>query len=104
MKIRIATRKSALALWQAEHVAALLTTLPEVDAVGSYIMGHDPKELFYTRIAKERGLGENDPEKINIFWIRDDGIVPVRNLAEIKRYRLGVNLHTWTETGKRLFW
>lgn len=77
---------------------------PEVDAVGSYIMGHDPKELYYTRIAKERGIGESDPEKINIFWVRGSEIVPVKNMSEIKRYRLGVNIHTWTETGKRLFW
>ena len=33
MKIRIATRKSALALWQAEHVADLLNALPDVDSV-----------------------------------------------------------------------
>ena len=76
----------------------------EVDSVGSYIMGHNPKELIYTRIGKERGLGENDPEKIKIFRINDSGIEQVKNLTELKRYRLGVNLHTWTETGKRLFW
>lgn len=33
MKIRIATRKSALALWQAEHVAERLRELDEVDTV-----------------------------------------------------------------------
>ena len=33
MKIRIATRKSALALWQAEHVASLLGQIEDVDAV-----------------------------------------------------------------------
>ena len=76
----------------------------EVDSVGSYMMGHDPKELLYTRIAKERGLGENDPNKIDICWIRNGEISPVKNPGEIKRYHLGVNLHTWTETGKRLFW
>ncbi|MCH8945167.1 MAG: hypothetical protein IH910_10325 [Proteobacteria bacterium] len=31
MKIRIATRKSALALWQARHVSAMLENLPNVD-------------------------------------------------------------------------
>ena len=76
----------------------------EVDSVGSYMMGHDPKELLYTRIAKERGLGENDPNKIEICWIRNGEIIPVKNPGEIKRYRLGVNFHTWAETGKRLFW
>ena len=33
MKIRIATRKSALALWQAEYVASLLAQLDAVDEV-----------------------------------------------------------------------
>lgn len=76
----------------------------EVDAVGSYIMGHDPNELPYTRIGKERGLGESDPAAIRIYRIRNGEIVPVRNLSDIKRYRLGVNMHTWAETGERLFW
>ena len=80
-----------------------LSTL-EVDSIGSYIMGHDPTELPYTRVGKERGLGECDPNKIDLYWIRNGEIVPVKDLSEIKRYRLGVNLHTWSETGKRLFW
>lgn len=33
MRIRIATRKSELALWQANHVAALLRSQPDVDEV-----------------------------------------------------------------------
>jgi hydroxymethylbilane synthase len=33
MKLRIATRGSPLALWQARHVAAALTQLPDVDGV-----------------------------------------------------------------------
>lgn len=78
-------------------------SMPEVDAIGTYILGHDPKELYYTRIAKERGLGECDPLKIDLYWIRD-GQVSRANLADVKRYHLGVNLHTWTETGERLFW
>jgi hypothetical protein len=77
--------------------------MPEVDAIGTYIMGHDPRELFYTRIAKERGLGECDPRKIDLYWIRE-GQVTKANLADVKRYRIGVNLHTWSETGERMFW
>jgi len=76
----------------------------EVDAVGTYIMGHDPNELYYTRIGKERGIGECDPQKIDIYWIRNGEVVKIRDVSEIKRYRLGVNMHTWTDTGKRLFW
>ena len=77
----------------------------EVDSIGSWIMGHDPRELYYTKIAKERGLGENDPGKINLYWIRDGDIIPVKNLAEIKRYKLGVNLHNRVkDLGERLMW
>ncbi len=78
-------------------------SMTEVDAVGSWIMGHDPTELPYTRIAKERGLGECDINKIDIYWIRDGHISKAR-VPELKRYKLGVNLHTWSETGERLFW
>jgi len=76
----------------------------EVDSIGSYIMGHDPTQLPYTRVARERGLGECDPNKISIYWIRDNEVVPLKDLSEIKRTPLGVNMHTWAETGKRLFW
>jgi len=79
-------------------------SMTEVDSVGSYIMGHDPTALPYTRVARERGLGECDPGRIDLYWIRDGDVVPVKNLSEIKRYRLGVNMHTWAETGERLFW
>jgi len=83
-------------------IAGISTT--EVDAVGSYIMGHDPQEIPYLRIAKERGLGENDLDKIDIYWIRKDEIVPLKDISEIKRTPLGVNMHSWDETGERLFW
>ena len=67
-------------------------------------LGHDPRELFYTRIFKERGFGENDPSRVKIFRLSEEGISPVRSPGELKRFRLGVNLHTHRETGERLFW
>jgi hypothetical protein len=76
----------------------------EVDAVGNYIMGHNPSEMWYTRVAKERSLGECDIEKIDIYKIRNGEITPVKNIAEIKRYSLGTNLHSWNERGIRLIW
>ena len=78
--------------------------MAEVDAVGTWLMGHDPRELYYTRIAKERGLGECDPAKIAVYRLSEDGIEPVRNITSLKRHRFGVNFHTWAETGERLFW
>jgi len=77
----------------------------EVDAVGSWIMGHDPRELWYTRVAKERGLGECDPEKIDIYFIRDNGDVEkVRNLSQVKRHPLGLNWSRKDDPDERLFW
>ncbi len=77
----------------------------EVDAVGTYVMGHDPLEMPYLRIAGERGMGENDVRKIDIYRIRENGdIEPLKNITEINRHKLGVNLHSWEETGERLFW
>ena len=76
----------------------------EVDAVGSYFMGHDPRELWYTRVAKERGLGECDVDKIDIYWIRGGEIVPLKNLAEIKRHPLGLNWARMKDPEQRLFW
>ena len=77
----------------------------EVDAVGNYVMGHDPTEIWYTRVAKEKNLGECDINKIEINWIHDSGdIVPVKNISEIKRYPLGLNWARSKDPDERLFW
>ena len=77
----------------------------EVDAVGSYVMGHDPRELWYTRVARERGLGECDINKIDINKILDSGeIVPIKNISEIKRHPLGLNWARKENPDERLFW
>jgi hydroxymethylbilane synthase len=57
MKIRIATRKSALALWQAEHVAALLRDLPEVDEVGLVPLSTRGDEILDRSLQKIGGKG-----------------------------------------------
>ena len=72
---------------------------------GSYIMGHDPREVWYTRVAKEKGYGECDPNKIDIYWIRENGdIVLVRNLAEIKRVSLGLDWYRSGNPDDYLLW
>lgn len=77
----------------------------EVDAVGSYFMGHDPRELWYTRVAKEKGYGECDPSKIKIYWIRENGnIEPLKDLSEINRQQIGLNLARKKDPDQRLFW
>ena len=57
MKIRIATRKSALALWQAEHVAALLEQLPEVGAVELVPLSTRGDEILDRSLQKIGGKG-----------------------------------------------
>jgi hydroxymethylbilane synthase len=57
VKIRIATRKSALALWQAEHVAALLRELPEVDSVELVPLSTRGDEILDRSLQKIGGKG-----------------------------------------------
>ncbi len=57
MKIRIATRKSALALWQANHVAARLLELPEVDDVTLVPLSTRGDEILDRSLQKIGGKG-----------------------------------------------
>jgi len=57
MNIRIATRKSALALWQAEHVADLLKELPEVDGVELVPLSTRGDEILDRSLQKIGGKG-----------------------------------------------
>ncbi|MDX1507078.1 MAG: hydroxymethylbilane synthase [Woeseiaceae bacterium] len=57
MQVRIATRKSALALWQAEHVAALLRALDGVDGVELVPMSTRGDEVLDRSLQKVGGKG-----------------------------------------------
>ena len=57
MKIRIATRKSALALWQANHVSAVLMQLPEVSATELLPMSTRGDEILDRSLQKIGGKG-----------------------------------------------
>ena len=57
MNVKIATRKSALALWQAEHVAALLTKLPEIEAVELVPLSTRGDEILDRSLQKIGGKG-----------------------------------------------
>ena len=57
MDIRIATRKSALALWQAEHVATLLRALPDVGAVDLVPLSTRGDEILDRSLQKIGGKG-----------------------------------------------
>ena len=62
-----------------------------VDAVTSWLMGQDPRELPYLRIANERGLGENDIESIPIYLLSEKGPEKVKDYRSLKRERLGIS-------------
>lgn len=57
MDIRIATRKSALALWQAEHVAEKLSALPEVGSVDLVPLSTRGDEILDKSLQKIGGKG-----------------------------------------------
>ncbi len=57
MKVRIATRKSALALWQANHVADALRMLPEVDTVELVPLTTRGDEILDRSLQKIGGKG-----------------------------------------------
>lgn len=57
MEIRIATRKSALALWQAEHVAEALSALAEVSSVELVPMSTRGDEILDKSLQKIGGKG-----------------------------------------------
>jgi len=64
-----------------------------VDAVASWLMGQDPREIPYLRIANERSLGENDIEKIPVFLLSEKGLEKVRDYRTLKRHRLGISYY-----------
>jgi hydroxymethylbilane synthase len=57
LKIRIATRKSALALWQANHVAAALEGLPEVTGTELLPMSTKGDQILDRSLQKIGGKG-----------------------------------------------
>ncbi|MEL7536774.1 MAG: hydroxymethylbilane synthase [Pseudomonadota bacterium] len=57
MKLRIATRRSPLALWQARHVAAALTALPTVETVELLECVTEGDRILDKSLAKVGGKG-----------------------------------------------
>ena len=74
-----------------------------VDAVTSWLMGHDPRELPYLRIANERGIGENDIDKIPIFLLDEKGPVKVKDYRDLPRHFLGIYNNNMKDLGARFF-
>ncbi len=61
-----------------------------VDTITSYLMGHDPRNIGYLKLANERELGTNDPEQIPVYMLGKEGEVTACHPSEIGRLALGV--------------
>ncbi len=60
------------------------------DAMAAWLMGHDPRELPFLRIAKERGLGDNDIEKLVIYEIEGNRVRRIADYRTLPRAEMGV--------------
>jgi hydroxymethylbilane synthase len=82
VKIRIATRKSALALWQAEHVAALLRALPDVDDVELVPLSTRGDEILDRSLQKIGGKGLFIKE-LEVAMQRGDADIAVHSMKDV---------------------
>lgn len=55
-----------------------------VDSVASYLMGFDPLDLVYLRVATKAGLGCNDLRHLHIYEVQDGEIVPCPDVAALR--------------------
>jgi uncharacterized protein (DUF362 family) len=54
-----------------------------VDAVAGFLMGHDPRYVPFLIIANERGLGEHDIRKIEVFSLPEKRPMSVEELESL---------------------
>ena len=74
-----------------------------LDKVTSWLMGHDPRELPYLKIADERGLGGADIENIPIYTLDEKGIRRVNDYRNLKRHPMGVRIYNLKGLGSQYF-
>jgi uncharacterized protein (DUF362 family) len=55
-----------------------------VDSVASYLMGFDPAQLIYLRMAAEAGLGRNDLSSLRIYIVQDGAVVPCPDIEALR--------------------
>ncbi len=82
MKVRIATRKSALALWQAEHVADRLRAMPDVSEVELLPMSTKGDEILDRSLQKIGGKGLFIKE-LEIAMQRGDADIAVHSMKDV---------------------
>jgi hydroxymethylbilane synthase len=82
LKIRIATRKSALALWQANHVATALVNLPEVASVELIPMTTRGDEILDRSLQKIGGKGLFIKE-LEVAMQADEADIAVHSMKDV---------------------
>lgn len=82
MRIRIATRKSALALWQANHVADALSALDEVDGVELVPLSTRGDEILDRSLQKIGGKGLFIKE-LEIAMQRGEADIAVHSMKDV---------------------
>jgi hydroxymethylbilane synthase len=82
MKIRIATRKSALALWQANHVAVRLLELAEVDDVTLVPLSTRGDEILDRSLQKIGGKGLFIKE-LEVAMQKDEADIAVHSMKDV---------------------
>ena len=82
MNVRIATRKSALALWQAEHVATLLRALPAIDVVELVPMTTRGDEVLDKSLQKIGGKGLFIKE-LEVAMLEDRADIAVHSMKDV---------------------
>ena len=82
MKVRIATRQSALALWQAEHVADRLRAMPGVSEVELLPMSTKGDEILDRSLQKIGGKGLFIKE-LEIAMQRGDADIAVHSMKDV---------------------
>ena len=55
-----------------------------VDSVASYLMGFDPAQLIYLRVAAAAGLGTNDLDHLRVYIAEEGQLVPCADLASLR--------------------
>jgi uncharacterized protein (DUF362 family) len=55
-----------------------------VDSVTSYLMGFDPAQIVYLRMAAEAGLGSYDLSGLRIYVVQDGAIVPCSDVEALR--------------------
>jgi uncharacterized protein (DUF362 family) len=55
-----------------------------VDSVTSYLMGYDPAQLIYLKVAAEAGLGCNDIAGLRVYVVEDGALVPCADVESLR--------------------